>query len=308
MILCCGEALIDMIPTPTVGGGSAFQPHSGGAVFNTAIALGRLGAPAAMLTALSRDMFGTQLLDDLAASKVDTSHIIRTDRPSTLAFVELRDGQARYAFFDENTAERMIQPADLPPVSRDIACAYFGGISLAREPGAAAYAGLAARLSRDRVIMLDPNIRTSFVADEAGYRERLARIIACADIVKVSDEDLDWIMQGSDSLEGKVARLRKSGPRIVVLTRGADGATAWHTDGDAITVPVRKVDVVDTVGAGDTFNAGFLADLHAQGLLTKDKLAEIDAPQLERALGLAAQVAAVTVSRAGANSPWRDEL
>ncbi|MCP3876853.1 MAG: carbohydrate kinase, partial [Sulfitobacter sp.] len=109
MILCCGEALIDMVAAPSLDGPDGFVPHSGGAVFNTAIALGRLGARAGMLTGLSRDMFGDQLADALKASDVDTTHIIRSDRPSTLAFVKLEDGQASYSFFDENSAGRMIR-------------------------------------------------------------------------------------------------------------------------------------------------------------------------------------------------------
>ena len=108
MILCCGEALIDMIPVET-SGGDAFVPHSGGAIFNTAIALGRLGGSASMVTGLSDDLFGQQLRDGLEASHVDTSLVIASDRPTTLAFVKLVDGHASYVFYDENSAGRMIQ-------------------------------------------------------------------------------------------------------------------------------------------------------------------------------------------------------
>jgi len=117
MILCCGEALIDMIPTPTLSGRDGFVPHTGGAVFNTAIALGRLGVKAGLLTGLSDDMFGQQLTEGLTASHVDTSHVITSSRPTTLAFVQLRDGHATYSFYDENSAGRMLEVADLPAVS-----------------------------------------------------------------------------------------------------------------------------------------------------------------------------------------------
>lgn len=107
MILCCGEALIDMIPTPTTQGRDGFVPHSGGAVFNTAIAVGRLGVPVSLLSGVSNDMFGCQLVEGLAASGVDATHVIRVDRHTTLAFVQLADGHATYDFFDENSAGRM---------------------------------------------------------------------------------------------------------------------------------------------------------------------------------------------------------
>ncbi|OUS36469.1 carbohydrate kinase [Rhodobacterales bacterium 56_14_T64] len=308
MLLCCGEALIDMIPTPTTNGDMGFVPHSGGAIFNTAVALGRLGVPAGMLTGMSSDLFGQQLTEALQASRVDTSLLIACDRPTTLAFVKLVNGHASYSFFDENSAGRMLAPADLPVLPNSVTALYFGGISLACEPGAETYATLAEREASNRVIMLDPNIRPSFITNPTAYRDRLDRMISRADIVKVSDEDLDWIFPGQASLEDKVEQLRVAGPSIVILTRGADGASGYFGNGARIDVPVRKVDVVDTVGAGDTFNAGVLAKLSELGLLSKSALAEISGQPLGEALEHGAKVAAITVSRAGANSPWRDEI
>ena len=185
MLLCCGEALIDMIPTPTNDGQMGFVPHSGGAIFNTAIALGRLGASAGLLTGMSSDMFGLQLTADLQASKVDASLLIPCDRPTTLAFVKLVDGHASYSFFDENSAGRMLAPADLPVLPDTVSALYFGGISLACEPGADTYAALLEREATSRVVMLDPNIRPSFITNPEAYRARLGRMIAQADIVKV---------------------------------------------------------------------------------------------------------------------------
>lgn len=308
MILCCGEALIDMIPRPTEGGADGFVPHVGGSVFNTAIALGRLGMPVGMVTGLSSDMFGRQLADALHASNVDTAHVILSDRPTTLAFVKLVDGHASYAFFDENTAGRMLLPEDMPCLGAGVDALYFGGISLAVEPCADAYAALLERAGADRPVMLDPNIRPGFISDEGRYRTRLQGMLAHTDIVKVSDEDLDWICPGASSLHGKIAQLREAGPAIVVLTRGSAGATAILADGTEVAVGVEKAEVVDTVGAGDTFNAGLVASLWEQGLLTKSGLARLAADQMHRALTLAARVAAITVSRAGANPPWRADL
>lgn len=308
MILCCGEALIDMIPKPTEGGRDGFVPHSGGATFNTAIALGRQGVHAGVLTGISRDQFGQQLLQDMAASHVDTSHVVLADRPTTLAFVHLKGGHATYTFFDENSAGRMLAVSDLPEIDAQVTTLYFGGISLVCEPAAGTYAALAETVSADRVIVLDPNIRPGFIQDEARYRARLDRMIACADIVKVSDEDLNWIYPGPEDLDAKVAKLRAAGPKVVVLTRGADGASAWAPTGDNVHMPVQAAQVVDTVGAGDTFNAGVLASLSRDRLLDKSVLQSLDSDALKTALGFGTSVAAIAVSRAGANPPWLDEL
>lgn len=308
MILCCGEALIDMIPAPTTDGGEGFVPHPGGAVFNTAIALGRLGARAGMVTGLSSDMFGQQLAESLRASHVDTSRVILSDRPTTLAFVKLEDGHASYSFFDENSAGRMIAEPDLPTLSEEVTALFFGGISLAVEPCADTYAALLAREGATRAVMMDPNIRPGFIKDAGRYRERLARMLASADIAKVSDEDLAWLFPDAGDMPAQLAQLRAAGPAIVVLTRGAMGATATLADGTEVHVDAPPVTVADTVGAGDTFNAGLLASLSAQGVLGKAGLRALTPAQLQEALTLAARTAAVTVSRAGANPPWAGEL
>ena len=308
MILCCGEALIDMIPTPTESGQDGFVPHSGGAVFNTAIALGRLGVQTGMLTGLSSDLFGQQLAQGLADSHVDTGHVITSARPTTLAFVHLQDGHATYHFYDENSAGRMLAVADLPDVSGDVKTLYFGGISLACEPGADTYAELLRREGASRAVMIDPNIRTGFIKDEAAYRTRLDGMLARADIVKVSDEDLDWIIPGDGVLADKAAMIRDKGASVVIVTRGGDGATGFLADGTEVSAAAERVEVVDTVGAGDTFNAGVLAKLDALGVLTKEALASLSGDALQQALLFGAQVAAVTVSRAGANPPWAKEL
>ncbi|WP_282151982.1 carbohydrate kinase family protein [Ruegeria atlantica] len=308
MILCCGEALIDMIAEPTVSGSRGFVPHSGGAVFNTAIALGRLGAPAGLLTGLSTDLFGQQLADALQASHVEASHVIRSDRPTTLAFVQLLDGHATYSFVDENSAGRMLMPEDMPKQLPAVSALYFGGISLACEPCADAYAALLERHGSDRAVMLDPNIRPGFIKDQTRYRTRLNRMIAQSDIVKVSDEDLDWIVPGPETLAEKVPLLLQAGPSVVIVTRGSDGASGYLADGSETSVPVKAVEVVDTVGAGDTFNAGVLAELDRAGRLTKANLRTLGPDVLRAALAKGADVAAITVSRAGANPPWAHEL
>lgn len=307
MILSCGEALIDMLPRKTSAGEDAFAPHAGGAVFNTAIALGRLGAPSGFLSGLSTDLFGQVLTAGLDASGVDTSLCIRSARPTTLAFVTLKDGQASYAFYDENTAGRMIRPDDLPALPETVEALFFGGISLVVEPGGATYETLMARAAAShRVTMIDPNIRPSFITDEAAYRARIGRMIAMADIVKLSDEDLRWLV-GSHGIAAAAQEVLAQGPTAVFVTEGAAGAHAF-TGAHSVFVPARRVEVVDTVGAGDTFNAGVLAALHRDGLLTKAGVASLPEAALRAALSLGTRAAAVTVSRAGANPPWAKEL
>lgn len=296
MILCAGEALIDMLPRD-----GAFAPHAGGSVFNTAIALGRLGAPVQFFSGLSSDLFGDILRAELAASKVDSTPAHIADRPTTLAFVTLTDGHASYAFYDENTAGRMLTADNLPDTAAD--AVFFGGISLVVEPCAAAYAALMAQVAPTAVTMIDPNIRPSFITDEAAYRARLTQMFARADIIKTSDEDLEWITGGTDAS----VLFDGTDVQVILLTRGAEGVTVLTRDA-AADVPAQKAQVVDTVGAGDTFSAGFLADLETAGLLTKSALSGAGMDDLTRAAAFGARVAAITVARAGANPPWASEL
>ncbi|SDI49508.1 carbohydrate kinase family protein [Aliiruegeria lutimaris] len=308
MILCAGEALIDMLPRMSTRDEHAFAPVSGGAVFNTAIALGRLGREVKFFSGISTDLFGAKLMESLAASKVDATLCDRSERPTTLAFVELTDGHAKYAFYDENTAGRQLAEADLPaPEALDgVDALFFGGISLPVEPCGATYEALALREAANRLVMIDPNIRPGFIKDEARYRARLDRMIGVADIVKVSDEDLEWIA-GDGDLATLAGALLAKGPKIICVTKGKDGVTAYLADRE-VSVRSEMVEVVDTVGAGDTFNAGFLAGLDRAGKLTKPAIATLTDAEISAALSLGNRAAAVTVSRAGANPPWAEEL
>lgn len=306
MILCCGEALIDMLPRRTTADEAAFAPYAGGAVFNTAIALGRLGAPAEFFSGISTDLFGQQLMRVLAESKAGTRYAHFSARPTTLAFVDLKDGHATYVFYDEGTAGRMLSPEDLPDLSDDVAALLFGAISLIPEPCGSTYEALMAREHKTRVTMLDPNIRPGFIPDRARHAERILRMVAMADIVKVSDEDLAWF--GEAGAQEDIARAwLDRGPKLIVMTRGGKGAIAYSRD-HTVAVEPRRVEVVDTVGAGDTFNAGVLASLNEQGILTKAGIASLSEDAIRQALTLGAKAAAVTVSRAGANPPWRHEI
>lgn len=306
MILCAGEALIDMLPRRSTDGEDAFAPYAGGAVFNTAIALGRLGAKPGFFCGISNDLFGELLVDALTASEVDASLSVRSARPTTLAFVRLVDGQASYAFYDEGTAGRMLKPEDLPALPDTVKAVFFGGISLVGEPCGSAYEALMAREAAARVTMIDPNIRPSFITDETAYRARISRMLALADIVKVSDEDLTWLL-GSGHISDRAGELLAMGPKLVFITEGGDGARGYTAEHE-VKLHAEKVEVVDTVGAGDTFNAGILAELQQAGLLSKETLSSLGRSAIEATLSLAIRAAAVTVSRAGANPPWAGEI
>jgi fructokinase len=307
MILSCGEALIDMLPRTSTLGEASFAPYAGGAVFNTAIALGRLGAPAGFFSGISTDMLGEILADTLTASKVDVSFCARSARPTTVAFVKLVFGHATYAFYDENTAGSLLAQSELPTLNADIQALFFGGISLVNDPAASTYETLQAREAPTRVTMIDPNIRPGFIAGkEEQYRARIERMIARADIVKLSDEDLHWLLGAGDLVTLGQSILAK-GPKILFLTEGAKGARALTATQNRF-VAAKKVAVADTVGAGDTFNAGALSALHSVGALTKARLAAVTDDELDAALTLGNRAAAITVSRAGANPPWSHEL
>lgn len=302
MILCCGESLIDMVPDQ-----GSFLPLPGGSVYNTTVALGRLGTKTAYLWPLSQDSFGDALRVPLEKAGVDLSLCPSTPRLTTLALVFLNDGHASYSFYDEGTAGRMFDIGDLPNLPDDIEALFIGGISLIQEPCGATVEELAHRATeRGLVTMVDLNIRPNLIGDDRATRERLGALMRIADVVKISDDDAAWLFP-EHAPEDTVLQLLELGPKLILRTHGAEGAT-----GITKTLQVNRaadsVAVADTIGAGDTFNAGLLTALSEAGVLTRDALDSLDEETLLKALDLASQAAAVTVSRPGANPPWREEL
>ena len=306
MIVVCGEALIDMLPRKGADSAAVFQPFVGGSPYNVAIALGRLDVATSFFGGLSTDFFGEMLGKALAQSRVDVSFANVSDRPTTLAFVSLTDGHARYAFLDENSAGRMLTEIDLPAFPVELTALHFGSFSLAAEPCGSAYETLARRERQRRVISLDPNIRPTLIKNRDAHIARLERLVGHTDIVKLSDDDLAWLAPGANFdafADGWLAR----GARLVVMTRGATGASA-RTRRVSVSVPAVEVTVVDTIGAGDTFAAGLMARLDEKGLLTKADVAGLSEGQVGDLLAFAAKAASITCSRPGADPPWRREL
>ena len=299
LIVVAGEALIDLVPAR----GETLAAHPGGGPFNTARTLGRLERPVAYLGRISTDRFGMRLADLLAADGVLADAVVRTDDPTTLALAEVDgDGVASYRFYDRGTsAAGLTEPealAALPPATGFL---HLGTLGLVLEPMAAALEALAARVAGHALVMVDPNCRPG--AAGAGYRARLDRVLALADVVKVSEEDLAYLAPGVPAPQAARALLDR-GPAVVLLTRGGHGAVAVGPARETA-VPSPQVAVVDTIGAGDAFSGGWLAHWaeHDRG---RAELADHEA--VLAATRFACLVAALTCARAGASPPRRAEL
>lgn len=306
MILSCGEALIDFIPSETKTGAPAWEAKTGGSVMNTAIALGRLGIKSAFLGGLSSDFFGDELRKSMMAASVDLSLSPVSARYTILAFVKLEGGQARYSFIDEGSACRMLSIADLKPLPSSVSAIHLGSFPIAIEPCGAAFEALCSREQGTRVIHFDPNIRANLIKDKRAHRARVERIVAMADIVKLSEEDLDWLDPGA-SHEAFAKDWLDRGAKLIIVTRGKDGAEGF-TRNFRCDLPGRDVKVADTIGAGDTFTAGILCALQRAGRLSKPAIAALDRDSVSDAIDFAIRAAAVTVSRPGADPPWAHEL
>ncbi|KFG68326.1 carbohydrate kinase [Microvirga sp. BSC39] len=308
MILVSGEALIDLFIGTATATGFPAEAVAGGSPFNVAIGLGRLGRPAAFLSTLSEDVFGTFLAEKLAESGVSSSYIQRLPNVTTLSVVATSpSGQPQYSFYAPNSADRALTPEALPAeLPADVNAIAAGSYALGVEPIASAIETLLRREAGARVISLDPNVRPRVVGDLSAYRERFNNLLAYADIVKASDEDIELLYETHDLAATARTWLRR-GPKLVIVTRGEKGPLAAFGD-TILERPVPKIAVVDTVGAGDTFHAGLLAWLDANGLLTPQGVAGLGKAQVTTALDFAAAAAAIVCTRRGANPPSWDEV
>ncbi|MFC4002182.1 carbohydrate kinase [Prauserella oleivorans] len=302
MIVSGGEALVDLVPAES--GMDLLAPRLGGGPYNVALAAARLGVPTAFLSRISTDRFGQALVDRLKASTVDTSLVQRGPEPTTLAVVALDEqGSAEYSFYTEGTADRLVtDPGPLPEGTRALS---LGTLGMVLEPGAGVYETLLHReAGRGVLTALDPNIRADMIPDPAAYRARFRSWLPSVRLLKVSVDDAGWLAEGAPVEDAARAWL-DAGVQAVVVTKGGDGLSVLTADGEVASGPTVEVDVVDTIGAGDTVQGALLAWLVQQDVR--------DLPQLEpadwqQALGYAARAAAVTVSRSGAEPPTAEEL
>ncbi|GAB3283226.1 carbohydrate kinase family protein [Parasphingorhabdus pacifica] len=311
MIVVGGEALVDLVPDPSTIDGEIgpLHPRLGGGPYNVAIALGRLGIPAGFLARLSSDQFGDKLLDRLHNSNVDDSLVRRGAEPTPLAVVGLgADGSARYTFHTAETASRYVE--DPGPLPAGTSAVSLGTLGMVLEPGASAYERLLFREAElGRFVALDPNIRADLVEDPAAYRARFESWLPSVSLLKLSVDDAEWLADEDDpDVFAAVRRWQRAGPAGVVLTRGAGGLLALTAAGEWIEVGGVRADVADTIGAGDTVQAALLAWLREAGALSAATLRSLDPRRWEQALRFAASAAAVTVSRPGAEPPYRSEL
>jgi fructokinase len=308
MFLVCGEALFDFFLEGEEGPAAAtYAARAGGSPFNVAIGLTRLGRDAGLLTGLSSDLLGQRLAQVLAAEGVSTTYAIATDRPTTLSLVGLDTaGVPAYQFYRNGSADTGVTEADLPALGPEVSGLHFGSYSLAAAPVADAFAALARR-HRERFISVDPNVRPTVEPDMEVWRARLGVLFPLADLVKISAEDLALLRPGL-SAEALAAELTGAGVGLVVVTDGGEAAMGWTRDGLHATAAPPRVEVVDTVGAGDTFQAALLAGLLKAGNEPKAALAALDRDGLSRLLDYAARAAAITCSRRGADLPRAAEL
>lgn len=306
MIVCCGEALIDFVPQE--GDELAYAPCTGGSPYNMAIAVSRLGAKAGFLGKISSDFFGNILFDRLLAEGVNTSLIRRSDRPTTLAFVGIERGrEPRYAFYTNDSADRNLLETDVPEsFSDEVECLEFGSISLLLEPGARTIKNLIRREAGRRVISYDPNIRSMMVNDVEAFRKEVEELAALATIVKVSSADLQWLYPGRDREDSACVWLT-GGARIVVVTRGKDGAVILTPD-FRVESGEYPVEVIDTVGAGDSFHGALLVRLSQLGRLSVRCVENLTRTEALDALKFAIKASSLNCARKGADPPTMDDM
>ncbi|MDF2267215.1 carbohydrate kinase [Streptomyces coacervatus] len=306
-ITVLGECVADAFTEPAHAPDElALRVLPGGGPANTAVALARLGTPARFLARLSGDVFGRLFRAHLEASGVDLSHAVAASEPSTLAVAELdAEGQAAFSFHAQNTADWQWTPPELAGVDlSETACLHTGSLALVREPGAPVVEEFLAAASAHSTISIDPNVRPLLVRPEV-YRARLEHWCSLADVLRLSEDDLALLLPDTPP-EQACDLWHAAGARLVVITRGADGALA-SLDGERLQVPAVPTQVVDTVGAGDSFTAGLLHHLGAGGLLG-GRLTDLNSAAVAEACVFATRVAALTCSVAGPNPPWQHEL
>jgi len=313
MFLSCGDALFDLFTGPRASGGHSVSAVSlsgdvGGSPLNVALGLSRLGHQSRFLTKLSSDIFGERMRRFLAANNIDTSLCIDTDLNTTLAIVDTNeDGSANYVFFIDNTADVTIEENDLPSqLPDDVRILHFGSYSTVVEPTASSLLTLARREKDKLLISYDPNLRTSIEPDMDKWREAFKGFAATAAFIKASDEDIESLL-GANSEEKFVADCFNHGAQLVCVTHGPKGSYGYTPDGNQVFIKAHATQVVDTVGAGDTFQAAFIHYLVSHDHVSTDGKIQ-GSPDMQQAVGFASLAASVTCSRAGADLPRLDEI
>jgi len=309
IVAVAGEALVDLVPAPDP---RYYEVAPGGSPANVAVGLARLGIPARMLARIADDMLGRRVREHLATNGVLLDHVAAAAEQTSMAMVSVGpDGGPSYDFRIAGTADWQWTAAELDgALDGPVVALHSGSLALTTAPGAAALRDLMGRATATATISYDPNCRPLLMGDPADVLAGVHGLLAVADVVKVSSEDLEWLSPGwspEKVLEDWLGR----GPAVVAVTLGGDGVLAGTANGLRTRRPGVPVTVIDTVGAGDTFSAALLAGLHRGGLLgaaARSALREVDGPTLGALLDEAALAAAITCSRRGADPPTAADL
>ncbi len=307
MLLCCGDALIDFMPVKAADGSDAYLPVVGGSCLNVAVTMARLDAPAGLMGGISTDLFGNMIADHARRSNVDLRHAVRSPDQTTLAFVRLVGGEPHYAFYDDGTAARRwtYRRGSVPFASID--ALHVGSTTLINDPVSTETLAAVDDARGSTTISFDPNCRPNLVRDKGDYRRRMDAFAARADIVRMSAVDFAFLY-GGDDYGPKAKALLAAGATLVVITRGERGVVAWQRGAGPVEVAARRIDAVDTVGAGDSFQGALLVALRDIGRIKVEALAAMSVDELRRALTFAVTCTALTCRRVGADPPYRSEI
>ena len=310
MYLSCGDSLFDVFADPqtdvaTIG----LKGRVGGSPLNVALGLARLGHRSSFFTKLSTDIFGKRLTGFMDREAIGREFAIATDRHTTLAIVSLSEtGSASYDFYIEGTADRSIEPEDVPASFPDeLLGIHLASYSTVTEPTASALAKLARQESGRRFLSYDPNIRASIEPDLDLWRAKVRELVPLSTLVKASEEDLEQLYPGR-AIDAVLGDWLDLGAEAAVVTQGEHGAVAALKNGLRAEAEGLSVAVVDTVGAGDTFQAALIAWLIENGRLSREGLQTAGTAELDALLAFAIRAAAVTCSRLGADLPRRADL
>ncbi len=302
-----GEALIDLVPS---GDPLTFEAKVGGSPLNVAVGLARLGMRTSLMARLGDNAFGRVLRRYLESESVDLAASVRAPEPTTLAVVSLdQAGNAAYDFYTDGTADWQWSREELDLVPPDTTIVHFGSISAWTDPGWLNIVDLVEELhgGGEVLVSYDPNVRPKLCGSRDQATSRIERAVSSSHLVKVSAEDLAWLYP--EVAPAAVAQgWIKLGAGLVVVTNGASGASAYRRDGIAVTRPAASVNIVDTVGAGDSFSAALLAALCEAAYASPDSIALIESEALDQALGYAVIASSITCSRSGANPPTSAEM
>ncbi|WP_165774650.1 carbohydrate kinase family protein [Candidatus Viridilinea mediisalina] len=311
LLVCLGEILFDFLPIERDQEPNSFRLQPGGGPFNVAVGLARLGQPTAFVGKVGADYFGRRLRRSVRAEGIDDRWLRSAAAPTTLAFVAIEDGEPVFSFYGAGAADTLLEADELPAEFFErTGLFHFGGISLLHGTTPAAALAAAEGLRGRALVSLDINVRPLLISDEAAYRATVQRAIAACDLLKLSVADVAWLAPGVNPNDYALAQLAQ-GPTLIALTQGDAGVSSLrYLNGqlERLEQPSFKVEVADTVGAGDAFTAGLLDALANHAIFERTALATMPTADLRAALRQGAATAALTCTRPGADPPKRAEL